>query len=43
MSQRVGQVLERQRALVRDIEYSYLRLEALEGSAMDNLQGHLID
>jgi len=37
---RVGRYLERQGLLPRDIENSYLQLEALDDSAINDLQGH---
>jgi len=42
ISQRVGRYLERQGLLVRDIENSYLQLEALDDSVMNDLLGHSI-
>ena len=42
ISQRVGTYLERQGLLVRDIENSYLQLEAPDDSAMNDLLGHSI-
>ena len=42
ISHRVGAYLTRQRLLMRDIVNSYLQLEALEGSDMDDLLGHPI-
>ena len=37
---RVGRHLERQGLLVRDIENSYLQLESIDESALDELIGH---
>jgi len=42
ISQRVGAYLEREGLLVRDIENSYLQLEAPEESAIDDLLGHSV-
>lgn len=42
ISQRVGAYLEREGLLVRDIENSYLQLEAPDESAMNDLLGHSI-
>ena len=42
ISQRVGRYLEHQGLLVRDIENSYLPLEALDDSAINDLLGHSI-
>ncbi len=42
ISQRVGRYLERQGWLVRDIENSFLQLEALDDSAINDLLGHSI-
>jgi hypothetical protein len=42
ISQRIGKYLERVGLLVRDVENSYLQLEALDESAMDDLLGHSI-
>jgi hypothetical protein len=42
ISQRVGAFLEREALLVRDIENSYLQLDAPDESAMSDLLGHSI-
>jgi len=40
VSQRVGRYLERLGLLVRDIENSYLQLESIDESALDDLIDH---
>jgi len=40
ITQRVGAYLERKGLLVRDIENTYLQLESLDDSALNDLLGH---
>ena len=42
LSHRIGRFLERKGLLVRDIENSYLQLDGLESSPMDDVLGHSI-
>ena len=42
ISHRIGRYLERAGLLVRDVENSYLQLDAVDESAMDDLLGHSI-
>ena len=42
ISQRIGKYLQRVDLLVRDFESSYLQLEAVDESVMDDLLGHSI-
>jgi len=42
ISHRIGRYLERAGLLVRDVEHSYLQLDAVDESAMDDLLGHSI-
>ena len=42
ISHRIGRYLERTGLLVRDVENSYLQLDAVDESAMDDLLGHSI-
>ena len=42
ISERVGRALERQGLLVRDLENSFLALDAPDGSGFDDLLGHSI-
>ncbi len=42
ISERVGQALDRQGLLVRDLESSFLRVNSAEGSGVDDLLGHSI-
>ena len=42
ISHRIGKYLERAGHLVRDVENSYLQLDAVDESAMDDLLGHSI-
>ena len=42
LSHRIGRFLERKGLLVRDMENSYLQLDGLETSPMDDVLGHSI-
>ena len=42
ISERVGRALERQGLVVRDLEDSFLSVDSVEGSGVDELLGHSI-